>query len=122
MTDAPSGSKRYARVARALALTASVGSVAGASLAACGAPPVVPGYTVVASVQGGYCVCCPSGDWSGQCYSMPMVAPDAGGPGTPTPPPEGQRWCASADLTGATGSGGPRCPIAGPMAPPELPA
>jgi hypothetical protein len=101
-------------------VTAAAGATV--AIAACGGPPNVPGYMVVASMQGGYCVCCPSGDWSGQCYSNPMVAPDAGGPGSPMTPPSGQRWCSNADLVGEAGTQSPSCPIAGPLMPPELAA
>lgn len=108
---------RYVSVIRALALGTALGAASCADPnVSADATPDVPGYRAVASAQGGYCVCCPSGDWSGQCYSNPMVAPDAGGPGAPMTPPEGYRWCASADLQGSAGA----CPIAGPLNPPEM--
>lgn len=108
---------RYVAVIRALAL------VGGASAAGCGSgtyPPDVPGYQVKASALGGYCVCCPTGDWSGQCYSGPLPPLD-GGMGSPQSPPTGQRWCASADLIADGAISNPSCPIAGPLLPPDLP-
>lgn len=118
MSETPAHrSTRYVYVARALALAAGV----GAGAAACGGPPDVPGFQVVASSRGGYCVCCPSGDQSGECHSY--LGPGDGSVtlGPTMAPPTGQRWCADADqVTEAGMRVQPSCPVAGPLPPPEL--
>ncbi|MBL8678313.1 MAG: hypothetical protein JNK05_04065 [Myxococcales bacterium] len=138
----------FLRFSRALALVGSLAAF-GSQTAGCAASVAPMGDGGDSSVA---CTCCPTFSLSGVCPASwpdggagaplppdssaeaPPAPQDAGsmrvvdaGPqpmdaGTSPPlyldPPAGSRWCTSRDL----GPGGRSCPVAGPLAPPELDA
>ena len=116
-------SSRYVRVVQAIALIAGV-STAGCASAVTGtgdaSSDTVTNPTDVASRGDDSvdaprlpCDCCPTGDWSGRC--LPDFQPaDASQSGLP--PPAGHRWCVEQENLARM------CPVAGPLAPPELAA
>jgi hypothetical protein len=136
----------FLRFARALALAGALGSTSvgcGAVVSPTdGAVPDAP-LACVCCPTGDWSGRCSTSPMGGDMMGAPRMpidggsgeAPppqqDGGGTGIAPPPPQqdagptfldpppGQRWCTSMDLIPAR-PGGPSCPVAGPLPPPEM--